>query len=139
MSHNPHQINLTHKKIWNKTFNLQQLKFLPYKACLWLTLTYGTLDEFIPSFWSWCSYGSLGFPLPFKFRQNNRQVIIQNIIYSSYFGLGILIDLIPIYGLRFPLGDGYGYGKPSLILYLNYPFIKLILMPQLRFHSIFFT
>ena len=84
-------------------------------------------DEFIPSFGLWYSYGILGkyFPLLFKFRQNNRQVIIQNIIYSSYFGLGILIDLIPIYGLRFPLGDGYGYGKPSLNLYLNYPFFKV--------------
>ena len=98
-------------------------------------------DEFIPSFGLWYSYGILGkhFPWLFKCRQNNRQVIIQNIIYSSYFGLGILIDLIPIYGLRFPLGDGYGYGKPSLNLYLNYPFIKLILMPQLRFHSRVFT
>ena len=99
------------------------------------------LDEFIPSFGLWYSYGILGkcFPLIFKCRKNNRQVIIQNIIYSSYFGLGILIDLIPIYGLRFPLGDGYGYGKPYLNLYLNYPFIKLILMPQLRFHSRVFT
>ena len=70
-------------------------------------------DKFIPSFGLWYSYGILGkcFPLLFKCRQNNRQVIIQNIIYSSYFGLGILIDLIPIYGLRFPLEDGYGYGK----------------------------
>ena len=105
-------------------------------------------DEIIPSFGLWCSYGILGkcfpllfkcFPLLLKCRQNNRQVIIQNIIYSSYFGLGILIDLIPIYGLRFPLGDDSGYGKPSLNLYLNYPFIKLILMPQLRFHSRVFT
>ena len=99
------------------------------------------MDEFIPSFGLWYSYGILGkrFPLLFKCRQNNRQIIIQNIIYSSYFGLGILIDLIPIYGLRFPLGDGYGYGKPSLNLNLNYSFIKLILIPQLRFHSRVFT
>ena len=69
-------------------------------------------DEFIPSFGLWYSYGILAkcFPLLFNCRQNNRQVIIQNIIYSSYFGLGILIDLIPIYCLRFPLGYGYGYG-----------------------------
>ena len=115
MSHNPCQINLTHKQIWNKTFNLQQLKFLPDKDCLWLTLTCGPLDEFIPSFWSWRSHGILGkcFPLLFKCRQNNRQIIIQNTIYSSYFGLGILIDLIPIYDLRFPLDYGYGYGNPS--------------------------
>ena len=93
-------------------------------------------DEFIPSFGLWYSYGILGkcFPLLFKCRQNNRKVIIQNIICSSHFGLGFLIDLIPIYGLRFPLGYGYGYGKSCLNIYLNYPFIKVILIPQLRFH-----
>ena len=52
-----------------------------------------------------CNYSILGvdFPLVLKFIQNNKHVMYLNIIYTTYFGLGLPNFLIPYsYGFLIP-------------------------------------